>query len=159
MRSWIIGTKYEVPFIKNYYFGGWSVGSKVKSSNCFSRGTDINSQQQHGGSWPYVMRSSAFWYVWIQRQCIPIYKINKSFFLKIMISFNLFLLCFDIVIIKYNYIHHFPLPYCPCKINISFFLSLKFMFSFSINLCYIYIYVHINIHMFLNILLCLCIPI
>jgi hypothetical protein len=50
MRCRIIDTKYEVPFIKNDYFGVWSVGSKVKSSNCFSRGTDINSQQQHGGS-------------------------------------------------------------------------------------------------------------
>jgi hypothetical protein len=35
--------------------GGWRVGSVVKSTGCFSRGPEINSQQPHGGSQPSVM--------------------------------------------------------------------------------------------------------
>jgi hypothetical protein len=39
-------------------------GSVVKSTDCFSRGPEFNSQQPHGGSQPPVMGSDAlFWCV------------------------------------------------------------------------------------------------
>jgi hypothetical protein len=43
---------------------GWRDGSAVNSTDCSSRGTEFNSQQPHGGSQPYVMKSNAlFWCV------------------------------------------------------------------------------------------------
>jgi hypothetical protein len=42
----------------------WRHGSVVKSTDCFSRGPEFNSQQTHGGSQPSVMGSDAlFWCV------------------------------------------------------------------------------------------------
>jgi hypothetical protein len=44
--------------------GDWRDGSAVKSTDCFSRAPEFNSQQPHGGSQPSVMRSDAlFWCV------------------------------------------------------------------------------------------------
>ncbi|ERE75120.1 IQ domain-containing protein H [Cricetulus griseus] len=41
---------------------GWRDGSEVKSTGCFSRGPEFNSQQPHDGSKPSIMRSGAlFW--------------------------------------------------------------------------------------------------
>ena len=37
----------------------WRDGSAVKSTDCFSRGSEFNSQQPHGGSQPSVMGSDA----------------------------------------------------------------------------------------------------
>jgi hypothetical protein len=43
---------------------GWKGGSVVRSTDCSSRGPEINSQQPHGGSQPSVMGSDAlFWCV------------------------------------------------------------------------------------------------
>ena len=54
-------------------------GSVFKSTVCYSRGPEFNSQQPHGGSQPCVMRSDAlFWCVWRQQQCTHIHKINNS---------------------------------------------------------------------------------
>jgi hypothetical protein len=36
----------------------WRDGSEVKSTDCFSRGPEFNSQQQHGGSRSSVMGSN-----------------------------------------------------------------------------------------------------
>jgi hypothetical protein len=36
---------------------GWRDGSVVKSTDCFSRGPEFNSQQPHGGSQPSIMVS------------------------------------------------------------------------------------------------------
>ena len=42
----------------------WRDGSVVKSTDCFSRGPEFQSQQPHDGSQPSVIRSDAlFWYV------------------------------------------------------------------------------------------------
>ena len=38
---------------------GWRDGSEVKSTGCSSRGPEFNSQQPHGGSQPFVLRSGA----------------------------------------------------------------------------------------------------
>jgi hypothetical protein len=66
-------------FLRNFYPRDWRDGSAVKSTDCFSRGPEFNSQQPHGGSQPPVMGSGAlFWCVGRQRQCTHIYKINKS---------------------------------------------------------------------------------
>jgi len=44
--------------------GGWRDGSVVKSTDCFSRGPEFNSQNPHGGPQPSVMGSDAlFWCV------------------------------------------------------------------------------------------------
>ncbi|KAM7339728.1 hypothetical protein ACRRTK_000343 [Alexandromys fortis] len=41
---------------------GWRDGSVVKSIACSSKGPEFNSQQPHGGSQPFVIRSGAlFW--------------------------------------------------------------------------------------------------
>jgi hypothetical protein len=43
---------------------GWRDGSAVKSTDCSSKGSEFKSQQPHGGSQPFVMRSDAlFWSV------------------------------------------------------------------------------------------------
>jgi hypothetical protein len=43
---------------------GWRDGSVIKSTDCFSRGPEFNSQQRHGGLQPSVMGSDAlFLYV------------------------------------------------------------------------------------------------
>jgi hypothetical protein len=43
---------------------GWRDGSVVKSTDCYSMGSEFKSQQPHGGSQPSVMESdSLFWYV------------------------------------------------------------------------------------------------
>ena len=40
----------------------WRDGSVIKSTTCFSKGPEFNSQQPYGGSQPTVMRSGAlFW--------------------------------------------------------------------------------------------------
>jgi hypothetical protein len=58
---------------------GWRDGSVVKSTDCSSRGPELNSQQPHGGSQPSVMGSDTlFWCVWRQLQCTHMHKINKS---------------------------------------------------------------------------------
>ena len=36
---------------------GWRDGSAVKSTDCSSKGPELNSQQPHGGSQPSVMDS------------------------------------------------------------------------------------------------------
>jgi len=36
---------------------GWRDGSEVKSMECSSGGPELNSQQPHGGSQPFVMGS------------------------------------------------------------------------------------------------------
>jgi hypothetical protein len=49
---------------------GWRDGSVVKSTDCSSRGPEVNSQQLHGGSKPSVMGSDAlFRRVKRQLQC------------------------------------------------------------------------------------------
>jgi hypothetical protein len=49
---------------KKIFPRGWRDGSVVKSTVCFSRGPEFNSQQPHGGSQPSVMGSNAlFLYV------------------------------------------------------------------------------------------------
>jgi hypothetical protein len=41
---------------------GWRDGSEVKSTDCYSRGPEFNSQQPHGSSQPSVMGSDVlFW--------------------------------------------------------------------------------------------------
>jgi hypothetical protein len=46
--------------------GRWRDCSVVKSTVCSSRGLDFNSQQPHGGSQPFVIRSDAlFWHAGI----------------------------------------------------------------------------------------------
>ena len=58
---------------------GWRDGSVIKSTDCFSRGPEFNSQQRHGGLQPSVMGSDAlFLYVWWQWQCTHINTIHKS---------------------------------------------------------------------------------
>jgi hypothetical protein len=48
-------------YIKNN-IRGWRDGSVVKSTDCYSRGTEFNFQQPHGGSQPFVKGSNAlFW--------------------------------------------------------------------------------------------------
>ncbi|XP_060238453.1 transmembrane protein 116 isoform X4 [Meriones unguiculatus] len=43
-------------------YRSWKGGSEVKSTACFSKGPEFNSQQPHGGSQPSIMRPSAlFW--------------------------------------------------------------------------------------------------
>jgi hypothetical protein len=43
---------------------GWRDGSAVKSTDCSSIGPEFKSQQLHGGSQPFIMRSDAlFWCV------------------------------------------------------------------------------------------------
>jgi hypothetical protein len=39
--------------------GGWRDDSAVKSTDCSSRGPEFNSQQDYGGSQPFVMESDA----------------------------------------------------------------------------------------------------
>jgi hypothetical protein len=56
--------KWEKSREENLGTGDWRYGSVVKSTLCFSRGPEFNSQQPHGGSQPSVMTSDAlFWYV------------------------------------------------------------------------------------------------
>jgi hypothetical protein len=56
---------------------GWNDGLAVKSTGCFSRGPEFNSQQPHGGSQPSVMESDAlFWY--LKTATVYLYIINKS---------------------------------------------------------------------------------
>jgi hypothetical protein len=44
--------------------GGWRDGSVVKSTDCSSRGPELNSQQPHDGSQPSIMGSDTlFWCV------------------------------------------------------------------------------------------------
>jgi hypothetical protein len=38
---------------------GWRDGSAIKRTDCSSAGPKFNSQQPHGGSQPFVMRSDA----------------------------------------------------------------------------------------------------
>jgi len=48
----------------------WRDGSAVKSTDCSSRGPELEFQQPHGGSQPSVVGSDAlFWCVWRQLQC------------------------------------------------------------------------------------------
>ena len=59
--------------------GGWRDGSDVKSTNCFSRGPEFNSQQPHGGSQPSVMGyNTLLWCIWREQWCTHIHKINTS---------------------------------------------------------------------------------
>jgi hypothetical protein len=54
------------------------MAQEVESTDCSSRGPEFKSQQPHGGSKPFVMRSGALF-------CCAgrtLYTINKSFFLK-----------------------------------------------------------------------------
>ena len=39
--------------------GDWRDGSVAQSTDCFSKGSEFNSQQPHGGSQPSVMGSDA----------------------------------------------------------------------------------------------------
>jgi hypothetical protein len=65
---------------KKDLFLGWRDDSVVKSTNCFSRGPEFNSQQPHGSSQPSVMVSDAlFWCIIREKWCAHIHKINKSF--------------------------------------------------------------------------------
>jgi hypothetical protein len=46
------------------FFLGWRDGSVVKSTECSSEGPEFKSQQPHGGSQPFIMRSDTlFWCV------------------------------------------------------------------------------------------------
>ena len=59
----------HLPWLKTK-LGGWRDGSAVKSIDCSSKGPEFKSQQPHGGSQPFVMRSDAlFWRIWRQLQC------------------------------------------------------------------------------------------
>jgi hypothetical protein len=50
----------------------WRDGSVVKSTACFFRGPEFNSQQLHGDSQPSVMRSGAlFWHAGIYAYRTP----------------------------------------------------------------------------------------
>jgi hypothetical protein len=70
------------------FYRGWRDGSAVKSTNCFSRGPEFNSQQPHGDSQPSVMGPNAFfWCVRREQQCTHINEINK-YFLKIILFKN-----------------------------------------------------------------------
>jgi hypothetical protein len=62
----------SVPFdIKDYALGGWRADSR--STDCSSEGSEFESQQPHGGSQSFIMRSDAlFWCVWGQLQCTHI---------------------------------------------------------------------------------------
>jgi hypothetical protein len=54
----------DIEGCKRERFRGWRDGSAVKSTDCSSRGPEFKSQQLHGGSQPFVMRSDAlFWCV------------------------------------------------------------------------------------------------
>jgi hypothetical protein len=44
--------------IKEIDYGCWRDGSAVKTTDCFSRGSEFNSQQPHGGLKPSVMGSN-----------------------------------------------------------------------------------------------------
>jgi hypothetical protein len=49
---------------------GWRDTSVVKSADCSSEGPEFKSQQPHGDSQPFLMKSDTlFWSVWRQLQC------------------------------------------------------------------------------------------
>jgi hypothetical protein len=53
---------------------GWKGGSAVKSTGCSSRSPEFKSQQPHGGSQPFLMRSDTlFWGVSEDSYSILIY--------------------------------------------------------------------------------------
>jgi hypothetical protein len=57
LLSLLADTKLEVIL-------GWQDGLAVKSTDCSSEGPEFKSQQPHGGSQPFIMRSDAlFWCV------------------------------------------------------------------------------------------------
>jgi len=59
----LLQSEFEATCLKNV-FPGWRDGSERKSTDCSSRGSEFNSQQQHGGSQPSVTGSDAlFWCV------------------------------------------------------------------------------------------------
>jgi hypothetical protein len=69
-----------IPCWSKELFLGWRDGSGVKNTDCSSRGSELNSQQPHGGSQPSVMGFDAlFWCVSEDSYSVLIYiKINKK---------------------------------------------------------------------------------
>jgi hypothetical protein len=61
MAKQILGKRQQLPKAssKVSVLGGWRDGSAVKSTNCYSRGPELNSQQPHSGSQLFVMVSNA----------------------------------------------------------------------------------------------------
>jgi len=57
---------------------GWRDDLEVKSTGCYSRGPEFNSQQPHGGSQPSVMRSDALFWPSGIHVGRTLYIINKS---------------------------------------------------------------------------------
>jgi hypothetical protein len=67
----------SISSIKKLKLRGWRDGSAVKSTDCSSRGHELDSQQPYGGSQPSVMRSDVlFWPSGAHAERALMYKIN-----------------------------------------------------------------------------------